>query len=116
MFLCAEKLQLSPAAMEPTSHRLRWGGRVGPGKQHSDSEKGSYLLRERFRQYLRAQWSFSESWSLKYIYLCYRGNGRQMYSVEITEIRKDIPDMKVPGGETPGLLETLMSLSRMKFG
>lgn len=51
MFLCAEKLQLSPAAMEPTSHRLRWGGRVGPGKQHSDSEKGSYLLRERFRQY-----------------------------------------------------------------
>lgn len=39
-----------------------------------------------------------------------------MYSVEITEIRKGIPDMKVPGGETPGLLETLMSLSRMKFG
>lgn len=53
---------------------------------------------------------------VKYIYLCYRGDGRQMYSVEITEIRKDIPDMKVPGGETPGLLETLISLSKMKFG
>lgn len=38
MFSCVEKLQLSPAAMETTSHRLRWVGMVEPGKQHSESE------------------------------------------------------------------------------
>lgn len=40
----------------------------------------------------------------------------EVQSVEKTEIRKGIPDMKVLGEQTPGVPQTLMPLNRVKFG